>query len=368
MRRQPTLLLSTVLLATGLALSGCGNGKAKEKDKQDETPSIPVETASVTSGSVSATYSGTATLEAEQEATVVAKVSGVVQRILVEEGARVSAGQVLAKIDDARFKLERDRARANLAKLEQEYERNQLLHERGLVSADAYQRLKFDLDALKAQFDIAELDFDYTAIRAPIDGVVSVRHIKVGNMVTVNQATFEVTDFDPLLAELFVPERELNKLRPGQKATVGADALPEQSFAASIERISPTVDPKTGTFKVTVAVKDPSRRLKPGMFGRVNIVYDVHADALLVPRHAVMQEDAEATVYVVADGVATRRTVTTGYTNNGTLEIVSGLKLGEVVVTVGQTSLKDGAKVVLVGANAPKSEKVAAKADAKSKG
>jgi membrane fusion protein (multidrug efflux system) len=345
-----TTPLSLVALATlSLALAGCGKGEAKMADKKDETPPIPVETATVSAGSVSAVYSGTASLESEQQATVVAKVSGVVTRIVVEEGTRVKAGQVLAKIEDARYKLELDRARANLAKLEQEYNRNLQLHEKGLVSADAYERVKFDLDALKAQYDIAKLDFEYTDIKAPIDGVVSERMIKAGNMVTVNQATFVITDFDPLLANVFVPERELDKLRAKQKASITADALPDRKFDAIIDRISPTVDPKTGTFKVTVAVSDPTRRLKPGMFGRIDIVYDVRNNTLLVPRSAVIQEDAESAVFVVKDGVASRRTVSVGYANNGNIEVTTGIKVGEQVVTVGQGSLKEGSKVNVVG-------------------
>lgn len=356
MNRTARLPLIAVA-ALALALAGCGKGEAKMADKKDETPAIPVETAVVAAGSVSAVYSGTASLESEQQATVVAKVSGVVTRIVVEEGTRVKAGQVLAKIEDARYKLELDRARANLAKLEQEYNRNLQLHDKGLVSADAYERVKFDLDALKAQYDIAKLDYEYTDIKAPIDGVVSERMIKAGNMVTVNQATFVVTDFDPLLANVFVPERELDKLRAKQRATITADALPDRKFDASIDRISPTVDPKTGTFKVTVAVSDPSRRLKPGMFGRIDIVYDVRNDTLLVPRSAVIQEDAESAVFVVKDGVASRRTVSVGYSNNGSIEVTAGVKAGEQVVTVGQASLKEGAKVNVVGgAKATKTE------------
>lgn len=358
MARKRAPRIATLLLVTGLfTLPGCGdNTEAKAGDeKQDETPPIPVETAPVILGSVSAFHTGTATLEAEEEATVVAKVSGVVVELLVEEGARVKAGQVLARLDGERYALEVARAEANLRKLEQEYNRNKELHERNLVSAEAYQRLKFDLDALRASYELAKLQHEYTQIRAPIAGVVSQRLIKVGNMVTENQPVFVVTDFDPLLANLHVPERELGKLRVGQKATIDADALPGQSFSGVIDRISPVVDPKTGTFKVTVAVKDPSHRLKPGMFGRINIVYDVRHKALLVPRNAVLREDAEATVYVVENGMAYRRTVTTGYANNGHIEILSGLKEGERVVTVGQTTLKDGAKVAVVGTHSSQS-------------
>ena len=366
MRRMQALYPLLTVVSLCLALAGCKPGEAQMADKKDEAPPIPVETAVVSAGSVSAVYSGTATLEAENQATVVAKVGGVVTHILVEEGARVRAGQVLARIDDARFKLALDQARANLGKTEAEYNRNLLLHDKGLVSADAYERVKFDLDGLKAQYDLAKLDYEYTEIRAPIDGVVSDRSIKVGNMVTINQPTFVVTDFDPLLASLYVPERELNKLRADQHATVTADALPNLTFNASIDRISPVVDAKTGTFKVTVAVADPSRHLKPGMFGRIDVVYDVRKNTLLVPRGAVLQEDAESAVFVVKDGVAMRRAVSTGYANQGNIEVTSGLKEGDVVVTVGQTSLKDGSKVNRIGAK-PADAKVAA-GDAGKKG
>ena len=342
-----------------LALVGCGKAGDKMADKKDETPPIPVETALVAQGSVSAVYSGTASLESEQQATVVAKVSGVITRIVVEEGTRVKAGQMLAKIDDARYKLSLDQARANLAKLEQEYNRNLLLHDKGLVSADAYERIKFDLDALKAQYELSKLDADYTEIRAPIDGVVSERMIKVGNMVTLNQPTFVVTDFDPLLAKVFVPERELNKLRARQLATITVDALPDHKFDANIDRISPTVDPKTGTFKVTVAVSDPTRQLKPGMFGRIDIVYDVRKDTLLVPRSAVIQEDANSAVFVIKDSVAVRHQVTLGYSSNGSIEVTSGVKVGDQVVTVGQGSLKEGSKVNVVGGAKSADTKVA---------
>lgn len=365
--RKPSTTPILLAAALAVALAGCKNGNADMAEKKDETPAIPVETAVAATGSVSAIYSGTASLEAEQQASVVAKVGGVVTQLMVEEGTKVRAGQVLAKLDDSRMKLELDRARANLGKLEQEYSRNLQLHEKGLVSADAYERIKFDLDALKAQYELAKLDQDYTSIRAPIDGVVSERLIKVGNMVTINQPVFVVTDFDPLLASLFVPERELDKLRAQQRAIVTADALPEQRFTAKIDRISPTVDPKTGTFKVTVAVADPTRHLKPGMFGRIDITYDVRNNTLLVPRAAVLQEDAESAVFVVKEGVAVRRTVTTGYTTNGSIEVVSGLSVGDTVVTVGQTSLKDGAKVTPVGGK-PGETKVAADDGAKKGG
>jgi membrane fusion protein (multidrug efflux system) len=167
-------------------------------------------------------------------------------------------------------------------------------------------------------------------------------------MVTENQAVFRVTNFDPLLAVLYVPERELQKLRAGQPAQLEVDAVADRSFAGSIKRISPVVDPATGTFKVTVEAHDRSGLLKPGMLARVNITYDVHDSVVLVPKEAVVSEDDASTLFVIEDSVAYRRTVELGYDDAEAVEIITGLDAGLVVVTAGQTTLKDSAKVVVI--------------------
>lgn len=348
--------LLSALLAVGLVmgLSGCGKGGDAQAatDKEAEEVAVPVEIATAYSGPVSAYYSGTTTLEAERDAEVVAKVGGVIEKLLVEEGQRVKAGQVLAKIDDARLKLEVARAEANLAKLEQEYRRNKQLYEKQLVSADAYERLAFELDAMRADVDLAKLQLAYTEIRAPFDGIVAQRHIKLGNMIELNAPVFRVTTYDPLIARLYVPERELNKLVVGQTAALRVDAMPDADFQGVVDRVSPVVDAATGTFAVTVAVHDTNGQLKPGMFGRVNIVHDVHENAVLVPRGAVIIEDAKSTVFVIRDGHAKREIVQTGYANNGSIEILAGLQAGDQVVTVGQNSLKDGALVAIANPDA----------------
>jgi membrane fusion protein (multidrug efflux system) len=110
------------------------------------------------------------------------------------------------------------------------------------------------------------------------------------------------------------------------------------------------VDPSTGTIKVTVEVHDASRSLKPGMFARINIVHDVHANTLLAPRDAVVEEDDESAVFVVSDSTAYRRPVTTGYVNSVHIEVIDGLALGDTVVTTGKGSLKDSSKVEMVNA------------------
>lgn len=339
------------LTITGLAFTqvGCGNNSDTSNENGDEDEaSVPVEVATVHTGDISAYLTGTATLEAEEETEIVAKVGGIVKEIFVEEGDYVEAGQVLAKLDDEKLAVLLEQERANLKKLESDYLRNKELFDKGLVSTEVFQASQYEYEYQREAFNLAKLELHYTSIRAPISGFIAERLIKIGNMVLLNQATFRVTGFEPLLAILHVPERHSGKLRVGQVAKLSVDALESAEYAGNIERISPVVDPATGTVKVTIAVTDPARKLKPGMFARISITYDVHENAMLVPKDAIITEDRESVVFVVRDSVAYRQTVETGYVNRDKVEVVKGLKPGDIIVTTGKGSLKDSARVELV--------------------
>lgn len=348
---------SHLFAVTGLLLlTACGpNGPdgVSQTESEEDSPAIPVEAATVRQGSIEAFYSATATLEADREAAVVPRVGGRITAIEVEEGDRVSEGDVLARIDDERLRLELSRAEADLKRLRQDLERQREMHEREMISTEAFERLQFQLEAQEAAVELARLELSYTAIEAPIDGVVSERMIKVGNMVSTTDPVFRVTAMDPLLATLNVPERELSRLSAGQTALMQADAIPGERFAGVVDRISPVVDADSGTFRVTVEITDQSRRLRPGMFGRFDIVYDRREDAVLVPVDAVLVEDGEASVFVIADGKAERRGIELGYRNNGDYEVRSGVAPGESIVVTGQASLRSGARVEVLGDEPP---------------
>jgi membrane fusion protein, multidrug efflux system len=349
MRRRYLMLIVFSTLAIAAGTLGCNNkGNAKAKGKKDDKLVVPVEVAAVKNGTIAAYFTGTATIGAEEETGVVAKIGGVVKEILVEEGQYVKAGDVLAKLDDERIAVQLAQAKSTLEKLEASYERNVDLHKQSLISTEMFQQSKYDYESQKASYDLAELDFKYATIRTPIGGVVAERLIKVGNMVLPNQAVFRVAGLDPLIAVLHVPERQLGKLRTGLDAKLTVDASSTEPFTGHIKRISPVIDPATGTVKVTVEVRDPSRRLKPGMFARINIIYDIHENVLTAPKDAIISEDRENAVFVVRDSVAYRQVVTTGYVNTTAIEVLSGLKPGDTIVTTGKASLKDSARVQIV--------------------
>jgi len=351
----------------GALAAGCKNGKATEDADAEKNATVPVEVQPLKRAEMVAVYSGTAPIEAHEEATVVAKVGGEVRQIFVEEGDAVKTGQVLARLDGDRLRLTLAQTEANLRKLERDYKRTLELAEKGLVPKSTAENTKYDLDALRAGYDSARLELSYTEIRAPIDGVISARNIKVGNTIGPNDPTFTVTDLDPLLAFVHVPEKEFRRIAPGQNAEVVIDALGGARFIGTISRISPTVDPQTGTFRARVEVPDATRTLKPGMFARVNIVYERRQDALQLPRTAIIEADGQQSVFVVASGKAEQRTIETGLANGGWIEVLGGLKGSEQVVTVGQAGLKTGTLVKIVGDGAPQPAAALASGQAKAK-
>lgn len=338
------LFLSLILVT----LQACNGGEEMTENTEDDTPIVPVEVSNVSRGNISAYYSNTATLEAEQEATVVSKVRGIIEEIHVEEGDRVQAGQVIAKIEDDQYQIEADRTKATLDRLYNDFQRNKELFERELISAEAFQNSQYEYESQKATYDLAALNLEYTSVRSPISGVISERFVKAGNMIGTDQQMYRVTDFSPLQAILHIPEHEMSKIRNDQRAELRVDALPNETFVGHVERISPVVDSETGTFKVTIYVDETRDMLRPGMFGRVKIVYDTRENTRMIPKSAVISEDLAESVYVIKDSLAFKKEIQTGYTNGSNVEIINGLEDGEMVVTIGQGSLQDSSKVSVI--------------------
>lgn len=349
-------------LLSVLLLGACqGEHEAGAGESDEDTPPVPVETSAPVRGDVYAMYTGTAPIEAFAEADVIAKVGGEIRQLLVEEGDEVKKGQVLARLDGERLKLELNESEAKLRKLQRDYERNVELQAKGLISDGDFEKIKFEMEALEAAFNLASLELDYTQIRAPINGVIAERFVKIGNTINEGVALFRVTSLDPLVAYLHVPEREYRNIQAGQPVGIEIDALRGETIIAAVSRVSPVVDPQTGTFKITVEISDEKRRMKPGMFGRVSVIYDVHENALQIPRSALVENEGAASVFVVDDDRALRRAVDTGYGNRGMIEIVSGLQEGDQVVTVGHASLKQDSRVTVI--NRDESSEYAADVD-----
>lgn len=342
------VVLTGLVLGTAAALSGCGVGEASVADDataRAETP-VPVEVAQPYRADLFASYVATATLGSDADAPAVARVAGDVVELLVEEGDRVAAGQILARLDGERLRLEMLAAKASLEQAQKELERNRDLHQRGLISASMFDKLQYDLEALRATYDLKRLNYEYSKIRAPIAGIVAAREIKPGQNVRQNDVAFRITDTTELVAYLKIPQSEMSKFAAGHAAEIEVAAMPGERFAATLTRISPTIDTRNGTFRATAAINNAHGKLAPGMFGRFTIAYEAHPDALVIPATALLADEDDQAVYVVSNGEVVRRTVETGISTEGRVEILGGLDETDVVVVVGQSALRDGSKVL----------------------
>lgn len=305
---------------------------------------VVVETATVARHPVAAHYHASAALEPANEAQVVAKTSGVLLKLMVEEGDVVKAGQLLAKIDPERPRLEVQRAEALLRKLEAELARSDTLFERKLIAADMHEKIRYDVQTQRAIYNMARLELSYTDVVAPISGVIAQRQVKLGNLIQLNSSLFRIVDGSRLEATLNVPEREMLAMVAGAPVSLQLDALPGEVFTGRIARVSPVVDAGSGTFRVVCAF-DSDARLRAGMFGRISVLLEERPDVLTVPRVALLEDQDEPAVFVLRDGRAVRTAVQPGHAGGDRIEIRAGLEEGDEVVTTGKLTLRDGALV-----------------------
>lgn len=346
--------LLAIACAGGEPPTGDGRGSGRGGERGGAPPSaagrqapaaaVPVEVADVVRTSISTYIETNGALEAENEVDIVARVSGQLIELRAEEGMAVQKGQLLARIDDEAIRADQEAARVQLRDAELVYERARRLRASDLVSVQDYDQALAAFDSARAQVLSNEIQLRYARIEAPFSGRIVRRYVDFAEQLSVNTPVFRLSDFDPLLCAVQVPERDLRKLSVGQPGYVTVESWPEEPFEARVLRVSPIVDAATGTIKVTLKV-DASDRLRPGMFASVFIETDTRADALVIPRKALALDAINDTVYVATDGIAERREVELGYREGDMIEVASGLEAGERVVVVGQDGLTDGTPI-----------------------
>jgi membrane fusion protein (multidrug efflux system) len=332
----------------GAKTEDSAEGDSKEK-KKDEKPPVPVEVVSVSRGNIQQTYRTITTLEADQNAQVVARSTGLLQKLYVEEGDYVEQGQIMAQLDVELLSLEVAQLSATSKKLNKELERQQSLFKRRLASSDALDRAKFEYQSQSAQLKLSKLKLNYASIKAPISGMITERLVTQGNLIRDNDILFKIVDPSSLKAVLHLPEKELSNIRLNQLVLLSVDALNNQVIQGSIERIRPSIDTTTGTFRVVAKLNNTELLLQSGMFGKVEVVFDVHPNTLLLEQQAVITQDNRSHVFVVKDEKAIQTPIRIGFRHNGVLEIIEGLNEADQVITTGQQILKHEAKVEIIG-------------------
>lgn len=395
-RIRPGGALLVLAAAGALSLApGCGSdGPAGGADDPAVRPPAPVEVARVEVRSITRRRTISGTLEASAEVLVAPRVPGQVERLLVDIGDAITDGEVVARLDDDEWRQAVARAEADLSVADANHaeaeaaneiaqdalERAKALFDDGVTSQGEYDQARTralerssrtavtgaEVERARAALDTAELRLSRAevvarwneargAVAGPADDgprgeatrLVAERFVDEGAFVNAGQALVRVVDLAPVIAVVFVAERDFSGLEIGQAADLTTDAYPGETFTGRVVRIAPVFSSSTRQVRVELAVENPGLRLRPGMFVRATLELEARERATVVPYAALLKRDGGTGVFVLsADGTAAVwRPVTAGIREGGDLEVVGEGIAGARVVTLGQELLDDGSPV-----------------------
>jgi RND family efflux transporter MFP subunit len=369
--------------------AGTGRSGGPGGGRGSVRPPMPVEFATVKRAPVSEQIVVVGNLIGEATVEVVPRVNGRLQTVTVKLGDPVSKGQIIARVEDreiqeqvrgaeASYQVSQASIRqreADLKLAKTNLDRSRSLFERQLLPQQTYDDTEARYQAALAQVDLARAQFEQakarldelkvtlsnTIILSPVDGFVGKRFLDPGAFASTNAPVASVVDISRVRMVANLVERDVRRVPAGTGANVEVDAFPGEKFKGRVSRIAPIFDPATRTAEIEVEVPNAGFRLKPGMYARVQLTVDQKANALTVPRSALVAVDGKNGVFVAVkpDGaqpaargnqasVMTARflAVETGIRDGESIEITSGLPDGAEVITTGAGGLKDGDRIV----------------------
>lgn len=331
-------------MAAAAGADGKDEGDEGEEGEKEKAP-VPVSVEAAAVAPISSYLSSTANLVAEQQVDLVAELEGRITHLGVEEGDVVAKGAVLATLNRDDAQIVYNKARVRAANAVAVFERAKDLHNTGLMSRSDFDARELEKRVAEEELAEAEYRLSKTSIRAPFGGLVTSRQIVAGQHVRPGEKLFSITDVDPLIARIYLPERDVVGLRESQDVRLTMRANESVVFAGRIRQISPVVDVATGTVKLTIeAVRVPDA-VRPGAFVTVDITRETRENAIVIPREAVIRELAEAHVFVADGGVARKRVVELGLEQETHVEATRGLAAGDRVIVAGQGGLRDGSPI-----------------------
>lgn len=345
-----------LLLLLGLSLlllSGCEPAEqaGSSAGTTTESRAIAVAAAEVQHRDLSRRLLLSATVRPRETVRLSAQTRGIVQQLLVEEGDRVQAGQLLLSLDQAEQRAELTRAEALLEQARLAYRRQAELYQRELTSSSEYQAQAAALRVAESEYQLWQTRVAFGTVLAPRDAVVSKRWVELGESIREQDPLLELTDVSQLVLHLGVSELDVAYLALGQQVEVQLDAMPGRTLTAQIRRIFPTAELSSRFITVEVALPTDAwqQGVRPGFLGRVHLMIDARQDALAVPASAVMQQDEGAFVMVIADERLEKRAVQIGVQRGQWLELTEGVAAGEVVLAALAGEMTEGQRVRIVG-------------------
>jgi RND family efflux transporter MFP subunit len=311
----------------------------------------------------------TSTIEAWQKINLTPEVGGKIARIMVNEGDRVSKGQVLAELDVEAITLQLRQAEAGLAVAQANYnnaetnlQRMERLSKENAVSAQQYEQVKLGYDSAKAQLEqaqaavnLAQHSLDVSILKAPFSGVIASKNAEVGDVINPLMGAFSpgsasgvltLVDFSRIKIKVDISGTDIGRIQKGQAAILRVPANPGQEFKGTVQVVNLAADPQTKKFGIEISVDNPDQVLRPGTFGEIVIEVHSHENALVVPQKAVLENKY---VFIAQDGKASKKEVALGLQNTTMVEVSSGVAEGDLVIVEGNFGLEEGALIEVSG-------------------
>jgi membrane fusion protein (multidrug efflux system) len=341
-----------VMVAASLVLSACSRPSDSQTvatptaGKVEETLQVTVVPVSFRPTKRLLKFVGT--LFGNEEVTLSSQVEGQLERLAVDLGDHVTAGQVLAEVDDSSARAQLREVEARLAKARADEARGRELMKTNVISPQEYEQMQTNVAVAEAQRDGMNVTLQHKQVRSPLTGAVVKRLVSAGEYVRPGTPLFDLVADDPLKLRGDVPERFAEELAVGQPVQVKVDAYPNDAFEGRLLRVSPAANAENRSITVEATVPNLDHRLKPGFFVSANIVTRADDEALVVPETAVISFAGVTKLFVVRDDIAYERHVRIGTRDDqGLVEVLEGLHADEVVATSGLAKLENGMAVAV---------------------
>lgn len=372
-----------VLIVLGLAAGGWtvmrGNQSApaapvaqaedKKEKKRDILELASGDIAAIDARSLAVSLPLSGSLAPLSSATIKSKISGVVEATTVQEGMAVSAGQVLARIDqaDLRARLQQqqamlDEAQAKLSMATKNEANSQALLAQKYISQNAFDSTqntvalaRANVKSAAAMVEIARIALNDGIIKAPISGVVSKRHVQAGEKLAPDMPVYSIVNLSELTLEAQVPASEIPRVKVGQDVRFKVDGFQKREFEGKVARINPATEAGSRSMLVYIAVRNDDSALRAGMFAKGSIVTDRSGVAPIVPMTALRDDQGKQVVYKIENGKVVAQPVTLGLRNDdeGYAEVTDGLDKGANVIVSRLNAVKPGAQVKLPAGATP---------------
>ena len=284
------------------------------------------------------------TLLPNEEVDLISEVAGKVVGIHFKEGAKISQGQLLVKVDDADLQSQLRRAEYQSKLISERLNRQKILLEKEAVSREEFDQVQTDYNILQADIELLKVKIGKTEIRAPFSGTVGFRGVSLGSFLQPNTIITRLVDQSILKVEFTIPEKYAALSLTGKKVLFKTE-LSDKEFEGVVYAIDPKIDQKTRTIAVRAHFDNRKEELSAGMFARLTVVTGTSSEVLLVPTEAIVSEMDGKKVWVCTGGTAASRTVTTGVRTENNIEILSGLNAGDSVLVTGLLQVREGTPV-----------------------